>query len=90
MVKAAARSGRPTRLRVVVRVRPSIAEDVDLGAEFSQSYDECVVEDAGRGTVQLRNCKALCSARTTGPDRYYSCKKYASQQCNKATGTENS
>ena len=41
-----------SRIRVVVRVRPPIAEDVD-NCEAEQ-YDECVEEDPSRGTLQLK------------------------------------
>ena len=46
---------RAVRIRVVVRVRPSIAEDVDIHyQQLGDQYEECVHEDAERGTVQLR------------------------------------
>ena len=41
-----------TRIRVVVRIRPTIAEDVKTCT--AEQYYECVNEDATRGTVQLR------------------------------------
>ena len=42
-----------TRIRVVVRVRPAIAEDVEAARDAAQ-YEECVEEDAARGTLQLK------------------------------------
>lgn len=43
------------RIRVVVRVRPPIAEDVDLAlASGDDHYEECVDEDTRRAAILLR------------------------------------
>jgi len=44
------------RIRVVVRVRPTIQEDLELPVHpyTGEGHAECVSEDAQRGTVQLR------------------------------------
>jgi hypothetical protein len=52
---SSAKQARPSKVRVVVRVRPSIAEDIDIGYQtLGDQYSECVHEDADHGTVQLR------------------------------------
>ena len=52
MPSRAIAGGMRTRIRVVVRVRPPIAEDVDQ--QDAEQYAECVEEDAVRGTLQLK------------------------------------
>ena len=50
-------SSRQTKIRVAVRVRPPIREDLEINAgldNLADQYDECVAEDAIRGTVQLK------------------------------------
>ena len=53
--RAAVANARPSRIRVTVRVRPPIAEDVELGMALGdEHFEECTDEDPAQCTVQLR------------------------------------